>query len=106
MELPDFLVKGPLGEIRIAGHRIGLYHIVYYYNEGYSPEMLQEHFPTLSLAIIHKVIAFYLENRDETNAYVAACRAELDRQMAEAPKAPTLDELRKRLAAQRKAESA
>jgi len=29
-----------------------------YYNEGYSAKMLVEQFPTLELAVIHKVIAF------------------------------------------------
>jgi hypothetical protein len=28
-----------------------------------SPEMLMDHFPTLTLALIHKVIGFYLENQ-------------------------------------------
>lgn len=106
MTLPDFLLEDALGEIRIVGHRIGLYHIVRHYNEGYSPEMLQEQFPTLSLATIHKVIAYYLDNFDEANAYVARCRAEIDRQATELPRGPSMDELRKRLAAQRKAESA
>ena len=82
MTLPDFLVDHPDGEIRLTEHRIGLFHIVRYYNEGYSPEMLIEQFPTLSLALIHKVIAFYLENRAEVDAYVANYEAELEQQRA------------------------
>ena len=38
MDLPEFLLcADPQGEIRLSGHRIDLYHFVYYYNEGYSP---------------------------------------------------------------------
>ena len=94
MTLADFLVDHPDGEIRVTGHRIGLFHIVRYYNEGYSPEMLIEQFPTLSLALIHKVIAFYLENRSEVDSYVANYEAELEQQRAAAPKGPSLAELR------------
>ena len=57
MNLPEFLTPHSHGEIRLAGHRIGLEHVVALYREGYSPEMLHEQYPTLSLALIHKVIA-------------------------------------------------
>ena len=77
--LPDCLHWSPDGEIRVVGHRIGLYHLIYYYNEGYSAEMLLCQYPTLELVVIHKVIVFYLENREEVDAYVAAYQADLDR---------------------------
>jgi hypothetical protein len=37
--------------------------VVELYNDGYTPEMQHDHFPSLSLALIHKVIAFYLGNQ-------------------------------------------
>jgi hypothetical protein len=46
MTLPDFLEQAANGEIRLTGHRIGLFHVVHYYNEGYSPEMLLGQYPT------------------------------------------------------------
>ena len=52
--LPDCLHWSPDGEIRVVGHRIGLYHLIYYYNEGYNAEMLLEQYPTLELELIHK----------------------------------------------------
>ncbi len=82
VNLPDFLIDHPDGEILVTGHRISLYHVVGPYQEGYSPEMLAELYPTLPLALIHKVIGFYLENQAEVDAYVAAYRAELGRQEA------------------------
>ena len=45
------------GEIRLVGHRVGLFHLVRRYREGYSPEMLVCQYPTLPLALVHKVIA-------------------------------------------------
>ncbi len=106
MNLPDFLVDSPDGEVRLTGHRIGLYHFVYYYNEGYSAEMIACQFPTLSLAHIHKVIVFYLENAVEVDAYVAQYRADLERLRATLPQAPSLAELRRRLAQRTQAEVA
>lgn len=85
MNLPDFLTQVEYGAIRLTGHRIGLEHVVQSYNEGYSAEMILCEFPTLPLALIHKVIAFYLENQAEVDAYVAKCEAEIERQRASAP---------------------
>ena len=62
MTLPDFLTQGPKGEIRLTGHRIDLYLIVLFYNEGHTSEMLHDEYPTLPLDLIHKVLAFYFEN--------------------------------------------
>ena len=42
MTLPDFLTRDEDGFIHVAGHRIGLEHVIHYYNEGYSPEMLAD----------------------------------------------------------------
>jgi uncharacterized protein (DUF433 family) len=80
MTLPDFLVQTSHGELLLKGHRIGLQHVVHYYNEGYSPEMLLGQFPTLSLAMIHKVIGFYLEHKAPVDDYVSHCRENLDQQ--------------------------
>ncbi len=99
MTLPEYLTQDADGYIHVTGHRIGLQDLVFHYNEGYSPEALQEAFPTLALALVHKVIAFYLEHPVDVNAYVAGCEAEMERQRAAAPRGPDLAELRRRLAA-------
>ncbi len=103
MNLPDCLVDHPDGEIRLTGSRIGLFHVVSYYNQGYSPEMLAEHFPTLPLGQIREVIAFYLENRAEVDAYVAECQAEIDRQRAAHPPGPGVLKIRRLLEERRQA---
>lgn len=73
MTLPDFLTQSADGEIRLANHRIGLYQLVQAYNEGESAEMLASRYPTLSLSLVHKTIAFYLDNQAEVDAYVGQC---------------------------------
>ena len=104
--LPPYLHWHPDGEIRLAGHRIGLFHFVYYYNQGYTAEMILGQFPTLQLAVIHKVIAFYLENQKEVDDYVAQSQADLDQLRGAGPHAPGVVELRKRLESRRPAEPA
>lgn len=97
MNLPDFLEQQPRGSIRLAGSRIGLEHLVEFYNQGYSPEMLLAQFPTLGLAQIHKVIGFYLDHAADVDAYAANCRAAVAQQRSAAPPPPSLHELRERL---------
>ncbi len=104
MTLPDFLTQEASGAVRLTGHRIGLYHVVHYYNEGFSPEMLLGQYPTLSLALIHKVIAYYLENRAEVDAYVVACHDELSRQRTANPRRIDVATLRQRLESMPQAE--
>jgi uncharacterized protein (DUF433 family) len=103
MNLPEFLVDHPDGGIRLTGHRISLCDVVSFYNEGYSPEMLVCQFPTLPLALVHKVIAFYLENQAEVDCYVAEEEAACECLRANAPPSPSLVELRQRAEAKRRA---
>ena len=104
MTLPDFLTQDSDGFIRLSGHRIGLHHVMRLYRDGYTPEMLAEHYPTLSLALVHRVIAFYLDNRAEVDAYLAREQAEFEREAA-ATQGPGLAELQRRLEAARRAEA-
>ena len=97
MTLPEFLTEDD-GVVHLTGHRIGLEHVVYCYNSGYSAEMLVCEYPTVSLPIIHKVIAFYLENRAEVDRYVAECQDAVSQQRSQAATGPSLAELRQRLA--------
>ena len=92
-----------MGEIRFVGSRIDLYHVVEVYNQGFSAEMIAGQFPTLPLALIHKVIGFYLENRADVDAYVVGVRAELEQQAA-TRKHVNLTELRERMAKLHRAE--
>lgn len=85
MTLPDFLSPDEFGGIRLTGHRVALYHLLTYYQEGYSAEMLLEQFPSLSMGLIHKTLAFYWDNKPEVDAYLAQCQTRLDEQRAQGP---------------------
>ncbi len=105
MNLPDFLHADDGGFVHLRGHRVGLHHVVRLYHEGWSAEMLALEYPTVPLSLIHKVIAFYLDNTADVDGYVAEQDREIDRQVAAAPPSPPLSELRKRLDAMRRAEA-
>lgn len=103
IELPEFLERRGDEEIYLKGHRITLEEVCFYYDEGCTAEMLRERFPTLPLVLIHKVIVFYLENRDAVQDYLSECQAARDanfERWQSAPR-PTPDaaQLRKRLQA-------
>lgn len=105
MNLPDFLNMCD-GEVRLVGHRVGLYHVACPYIEGQSVEMIAAQMPTLPLSLIHRVIAFYLDNQSEVDAYIASYRARLDSLEAEARgtnPTPSMAALRQRLASMQKA---
>ena len=105
MELPDFLTRDDQGDIRLTGHRIGLEDIVFFYEQGYSPEMLWETFPTLALSHIHKAIGFFLDHRQEVATYVEQQEGGSRRLKESLPGAPSLTELRLRLQAKRSTEA-
>ena len=103
MTLPDCLTRDPDGEIRLTGHRMGLYTLIRRYREGRSPEQIAEEFPSLPLSLIYAVLAFYFENREHVDGYVDAYAAELARQEAEHVPGPGEIKMRELLARVRKA---
>ncbi|MBI1916396.1 MAG: DUF433 domain-containing protein [Planctomycetes bacterium] len=96
MILPDFLTQDADGEVRLMGHRVGLYSVVRSYQEGHSAEQIHAEFPSLSLAHVYKVLAFYLENRPEVDAYATAYREELEQQSKSLRQGPSREELQRR----------
>ena len=56
----------------VEGTRISLDSIVYAFRKGLSPESIVQSFPLLTLEQVYGAIAFYLANRLEIDAYLAA----------------------------------
>jgi uncharacterized protein (DUF433 family) len=63
------------GVYRVTGTRVSLDTIVEQYENGMSPKEMAEAYPTLDIADIHRVIAYYLCHRDQVQAYLK-CREE------------------------------
>lgn len=85
MTLPDFLVYRN-GGIDLSGSRVSLYNVISEYVDGMPAEQIAEEFPSLSLSMIYRTLAFYLDNRSEVDRYLKDCRGRLDAmQQAAAP---------------------
>jgi uncharacterized protein (DUF433 family) len=106
LTLPDFLEEHPDGEIRLRGHRIRLIDVAARYEEGHGAEAIAiEHYPDLSLALVHKTIAFYLEHEREVRKLVDQ-NAEVMRRLETQPRTtPTFAELRRRMDVNRQKEA-
>ncbi len=100
MTLPDFLTQDEDGEIRLTGHRIGLYTVVRYAQAGYSAEQIRAELPSLEPVLVDQVLHFTRENQAEVEAYVTAYRAELERQEAAHIHSPAELEVRRFLDSQ------
>jgi uncharacterized protein (DUF433 family) len=85
MQLPEFLSRDPDGEVRLTGHRIGLYTLIRELREGKSAEEIAAEYPALPPALVREVVAFCAANRAEVEAYADAYRADLEQQAAALP---------------------
>lgn len=66
------------GGYYLAGTRISLDSVVYSFNEGQSPEAIQEDFPSLKRAQIYGSIAFYLDHQAEIDKYLEDTEREFE----------------------------
>ncbi len=64
------------GVVRVEPTRITLDTVIAAYRTGCTAEEIVEQYPTLPLSNIHAAIAYYLTNRQEVDAYLAAREAE------------------------------
>ena len=90
------------GSIRVGGTRLLLELVINAYDRGLSAEEIVHSFPSVTLADIHAVIAYYLKHKSDVESYLA----EVEKQGAEIRK--KIDEsspagsLRERLLARRR----
>ena len=69
-ELPLPLWEDEQGAIRIAKTRVTLDVIIASYQHGDTPNEINKGYPTLTLAEIYAVLAYYLRNRERVHAYL------------------------------------
>jgi uncharacterized protein (DUF433 family) len=68
---PIPLTTSPEGVVRITGTRVPLETVVRAFHQGATPEEIVQDFPSVSLAQIYAVLAYYLAHRADVDAYVA-----------------------------------
>ena len=71
MSVEDFVERRD-GSFYVAGTRVPLACIVLEFQDGQSPESIRSAFPTLTLEQVYGAITFYLGNRSEVDADLAA----------------------------------
>ncbi len=108
LDVPGLLVSTPQGSFRIAGTRVSLDSVIHAFWEGATPEEICQDFPSLSLAQVYGVIAYYLNHRDEVDAYLQVGHEEIEKLQKEftARHRDFLTDLRRRLTASRQARTA
>ena len=68
---PIPLMSTPEGVVRVAGTRVPLETVVRAFHLGATPEEIAQDYPSVSLAKIYAVLAYYLAHRDEVDEYVS-----------------------------------
>jgi uncharacterized protein (DUF433 family) len=67
------------GTIRVGKSRVLLDLVIYAFQQGETAESIIESYPSLKLADVYAVIAYYLTHRGEVDAYIAERDAEGER---------------------------
>ena len=85
--------------LRVEGTRIPLERVAHAFGQGQSPEEIVCSFPSLSLADVYAVIAYYLHNREPVDDYLRQQELAADGIEQEVRAATAGDDLRERLLA-------
>jgi uncharacterized protein (DUF433 family) len=86
MPLPVVAETPPLhevgGALRVGASHVPLETVLWSFQEGSTPESIVDEHPSLALADVYAVIAYYLRHREDIDAYLDA-QAETYRSTAE-----------------------
>lgn len=89
LPMSEYLEQVEPDVVRVKGHRVGLEQIVERYIEGFSAEQIAQDFPGVELKAIYAIIAYYLHNQAEVDAYIvrgdAAAEARRQEWLAQMP---------------------
>lgn len=102
MEFESYFDFVSEGDIRVRGTRVGIETILEDYLQGASPEEIAARYRSLSLEQVYATITYYLHNREETDAYLAAWREHAEQAAREYDRRPpeAVQRLRKKRPAQ------
>lgn len=90
------------GVCRVAGTRVRLETILNAYALGFSAEDIAGKYPAISLSDAYAIIAWYLQNRETGDVYLAERNTEIERSDREIEERTPAAEIRARLQARRK----
>ena len=87
------------GVLRVGKSRVTLDTVIAQFHEGASPEEIALRYPSLQLADLYSVIAYYLNHRRDLDAYLEERARQGDQNEREARARPEVQMLRERLLA-------
>src|SRR5687768_16570118 len=102
MQLEDHLefIPPPYEQIRLKGTRIGIEHVIRYYNGGMTAEQIAHAFAyPLPLTQVYAAITYYLHKKDELYRYIRGIDEAADRLRQEVENDPRHRALREKLLA-------
>jgi uncharacterized protein (DUF433 family) len=67
---PPPLSTGTDGVVRVGGSRVTLDTVVEAFQEGLTPEEIQQQYPSLSLAQVYSAVTYFLQHRSEVEEYL------------------------------------
>ena len=89
------------GTIRVGDSQVSLESVLYHFKMGAVPEEISQMFPSVQLADVYAVIAYYLSHRDVVEDYLRQQEADGDRVQTEIESQPgyqtAMREMRDRL---------
>jgi len=91
------------GAIRIGGTRVRLDTVIFAFNEGYTAEEIVSQYPSLRLADVYAVIAYYLNNRVAIDDYMTKRTEAAKTLRREIEATPEYKQFRERLLTRRQA---
>ncbi len=93
------------GTIRVGKTRVRLDSVVYAFNQGHTPEEILMQFPSLELADIYAVIAYYLNHQTAVDQYIQQNEAEGQKLRQKIESQPDHQAFRQRLITRRQERS-
>jgi uncharacterized protein (DUF433 family) len=97
------LRQEPDGTVRVGETRVLLDVIIGAFRDGASAEHIVEQYPSLDLADVYAVIAYYLKNTQTIDAYLEARRSQADALRVEIEANCGTSDMRQRVLARREA---
>lgn len=96
MQLEDYFEFLEPNDIRVKGHRIGIQSILRKYLAGQPVEEIARQYDTLRSVDIYATVTYYLENKDQVDAYLQRVDEQLAADMArsDASPSPVVERLR------------
>ena len=85
------------GVCRVTGTRVTLLTLTDAFQEGATAEEIYQEYPSVPLADVYAVIAFYLGHRDEVDAYLETVREQEAQVIEQIKSRSPLAEIRQRL---------